>query len=45
VEIDKNVSLLDIIGIKQKIEDILERRMDLVEYGTIKPIIKDAILQ
>ncbi len=45
VEIDKNLSLLDFIGIKQEIEDSLERRVDLVEYDTIKPIIKDAILR
>jgi predicted nucleotidyltransferase len=32
VEIDKNISLLDFIGIKQEIEDSLERRVDLVEY-------------
>ncbi len=45
VEIDKNISLLDFIGIKQEIEDSLEQRVDLVEYDTIKPIIKDAILR
>ena len=45
VEIEKNISLLDFIGIKQEIEDILERSVDLVEYDTIKPVIKDSILQ
>jgi len=44
VEIDKDISLLDFIGIKQEIEDSLARSVDLVEYDTIKPIIKDAIL-
>jgi predicted nucleotidyltransferase len=45
VEIAKDISLLDFIGIKQEIEDSLERRIDLVEYNTIKPIIKDSILR
>ncbi len=44
-EIDRNISLLDFIGIEQEIEDSLERRVDLVEYDTIKPTIKDAILR
>ena len=29
----------------QEIEDILGKKVDLVEYETIKPIIKDRILQ
>jgi predicted nucleotidyltransferase len=45
VEIDKDVSLLDFVGIKQEIEDILQRSVDLVEYDTIKPLIKDTILK
>jgi predicted nucleotidyltransferase len=45
VEVDKDLSLLDFIGIKQEIEDTLARRVDLVEYEAIKPIIRDAVLK
>ncbi|MDZ7288333.1 MAG: nucleotidyltransferase family protein [candidate division KSB1 bacterium] len=45
VQIDTDISLLDFIGIKQELEDILERSVDLVEYDVIKPIIKDTILK
>jgi predicted nucleotidyltransferase len=45
VEVDKSLSLLDFIGIKQEIEDTLKRRVDLVEYETIKPLVRDAILK
>jgi hypothetical protein len=45
VEIGNELSLLDFIGIKQEIEDLLQRKVDLVEYSAIKPLIKDAILQ
>ncbi len=45
VEIDKGVSLLDFIGIKQELEDQLNRRVDLVEYGMLKPRIKDTVLK
>jgi uncharacterized protein len=45
VEIKKDISLLDFIGIQQEIEDVLHKKVDLVEYDTIKPIIKDQILK
>jgi hypothetical protein len=45
VEVDSELSLLDFIGIKQEIEDTLARRVDLVEYDAIKPLIRDAILK
>jgi hypothetical protein len=44
VDIEKNVSLLEFIGLKQDLEDALGHPVDLVEYGTIKPILKDRIL-
>lgn len=45
VEIGNELSLLDFIGIKQEIEDLLQRKVDLVEYSALKPLIRDAILQ
>ena len=44
VEIKSNMSLIDFIGIKLELEEALKMRIDLVEYDTIKPIIKERIL-
>lgn len=44
VEIKKDISLLDFIGIQQEIEDVLHRKVDLIEYDTLKPIIKERAL-
>ncbi len=41
---DKNFSLLDFIDIKLNIEDETGKSVDLVEYKTIKPLIRDTIL-
>lgn len=41
---DKNMSLLGFIGLKLKLEDILGKKIDLVEYSAIKPLIKNRIL-
>jgi predicted nucleotidyltransferase len=44
VEIEKDISLLDFVGIKLEIEEVLGREIDLVEYSTIKPLLKERIL-
>ena len=44
VEIKNNMSLLDFIGIKIELEEVLKMRVDLVEYDTIKPLIREKIL-
>jgi predicted nucleotidyltransferase len=44
VELDGKLSLLDVIGIQQELEDALGRSVDLVEYVAIKPRIKKQIL-
>ena len=44
VEIEKDISLLDFVGIKLEIEEVLGREIDLVEYSTIKPLLRDRIL-
>ena len=41
---DKNMSLLGFIHIKHELEDALGRKVDLVEYAAIKPLIKDRVL-
>lgn len=45
VEIPRSTSLLDFIGLKYEIEDVLGKKVDLVEYGTIKPLIKKRVLK
>ena len=44
VQLGKDISLLDFAGLKIELEEILGRKVDLVEYNTIKPLIKDRIL-
>ncbi|NPV49615.1 MAG: hypothetical protein HPY60_00250 [Candidatus Methanofastidiosum sp.] len=45
VELDDDLSLLDFIDIKLEIEDATKRKVDLVEYSTIKPSLKKYILK
>ncbi len=44
VEIDKDISLLDFVGIKLQIEEALGKKVDLVEYKAIKPLLRERIL-
>ena len=45
LEIEKDISLLDFIGLKLEIEEALGRKVDLVEYSTIKPLLRERILK
>ena len=45
IELDRQASLLDFIGIKLDLEDVLGRSVDLVEYAAIKPRLRDRILR
>jgi len=42
---NNNLSLLDFIDLKLKIEDRIKKKVDLVEYKAIKPRIKSDILK
>jgi predicted nucleotidyltransferase len=44
VEIVDRMSLLDFAGLKLELEEALGQRVDLGEYSTIKPMIKEQIL-
>lgn len=44
VEMEKGASLLDIIAIKQDIEDILGRNVDVVTEASISPYIRDKVI-
>lgn len=45
VDIPRHIGLLDFIGIKQHLEDLLGKKVDLVEYQTIKPALRAKILR
>ena len=45
VEIKDNISLLDFVGIKLELEEALKRKVDLVEYSTIKSLLREKILK
>lgn len=45
VEIEKDIILLDFVGLKLEIEEVLGRKVDLVEYNTIKPLLRERILK
>ncbi len=45
VDIRHDVSLLDFVGLKLELEKALKRKVDLVEYDTIKPALKEKIMK
>ena len=45
VEIPRPYGLIEFIGIKNALEDALDKKVDLVEYKSIKPRIKDNIIK
>lgn len=45
VEMDEGTSLLDLVGIKLEIEELLHRKVDVVTYDSIHPLLKDRILR
>jgi hypothetical protein len=44
IELDRHASLLDYIGIKLELEEVLGQRVDLVQYAAIKPRLRERIL-
>ena len=45
VELREDLSLLDVIEIKIELENVLGKKIDLVEYETIRPELKEIILK
>ena len=45
VQIDKDISLLDFVGLKIDLEQELQMNVDLVEYDTLKPLLRETILK
>ncbi len=44
IELNKEFSLLDLVNLKLELEKFLRKKVDLVEYKTIKPELKKQIL-
>ncbi len=44
VEYPRGKSLFDFIGLQNKLEDVLHKKVDLVTYKGLKPRIRDRIL-
>ena|SRR5215469_12695979 len=44
VDYPESKSLFDFVGTKMELEDALGKKVDLVEYKTVKPRLKDYIL-
>ncbi|MDP8290492.1 MAG: nucleotidyltransferase family protein [Candidatus Susulua stagnicola] len=45
VDIKADISLLGFVGLKQKIEEAVGCKVDLVEYDTLKPLLREKILK
>ncbi len=45
VKVDNSVGLIEFIGLKLMLQKVLKRKVDLVEYETIRPEIKESILR
>ncbi|MFA6376085.1 MAG: nucleotidyltransferase family protein [Candidatus Paceibacterota bacterium] len=44
VELPEEMTLFGAIALKLELEKALKRKVDLVEYGCIKPVIKESVL-
>jgi len=44
VEMPRGIGLFGFVGLKHKLEEALGKKVDLVEYSTIKPRLKQYIL-
>lgn len=44
IELEASKTLLDLCGIKIELEELLKKKVDLVTYGGINPLLKDNIL-
>ncbi len=45
VQIDSDIGLLEFVGLKLELEEALNKNVDLVEYDTINPLLRESILK
>lgn len=44
VDFPKSKGLFEFVGLQQKLEEVLGKKVDLGEYSSLKPRIKDSVL-
>lgn len=44
IEFNGKKSLLDLVGLKQELEDVLRRKVDVLTYKSLHPLLKEKIL-
>lgn len=44
IELGREKSLLDLVAWKLELQEVLETEVDIVEYSTIHPLLKDRML-
>ena len=45
VELSEDMSLMDLVELKLEIEDVLGKRVDLVEFDALKPSIRESVME
>ena len=45
VKLRKDKTLLDLVGLQLELQDKLGRKVDVVEYGALHPLIKNIVLK
>jgi len=45
VELEDDKSLLDLVGFKLELEDVLKKEVDVLTYDAIHPLLRDIILK
>lgn len=45
VKLDKNKTLLDLIGLKLELEELLNQKVDVLTYNSLHPLLKENILK
>jgi predicted nucleotidyltransferase len=45
VKLDKNKTLLDLIGLKLELEELLNQKVDVLTYNSLHPLLRENILK
>lgn len=45
IEFEGRKSLIDLVGLKLELEEIIGRKIDLLTYNSLHPLLKDKILE
>ncbi len=45
VDLPRGKTLFDLVGLKQDLEEVLQKKVDVVEYEGLHPLLKNSILK